>query len=178
MGSQRDAATTGGSRESVNTPHRQKRLVSFVANVVKSIEDSRKMLLIVSNAFASSRWCHFEQTMAQTRLFCDDTNRFMLVLHEDVHDVSMSPGLRLHMARQTYIEWTDNPVGQQLFWVKLTRALTAPLTGERMIDSDVTQLVSADNMINSISCDASILLFKKDLVVLISQIPYGLSTLN
>ena len=113
----------------------------IVDNVVESMEDSRKTVLIVSNAFASSQWCHFELTMAQTRLFRDDANSLMLVLLEDIDDVNMTPRLRLQMARQTYVEWTNNPVGQQLFWAKLTRVLTAPLTSVRMDDSDVTALL-------------------------------------
>ena len=116
----------------------------IAVNIAESMEDSRKTVLIVSNAFASSQWCHFELTMAQTRLFRDDTNSLMLVLLEDIDDVNMSPRLCLQMARQTYVEWTDNPVGQQLFWGKLTRALRAPLTSVRMDDSDVTALLQAD----------------------------------
>ena len=118
----------------------------IVDNVIESMEESRKTLLIVSNAFASSQWCHFELTMAQTRLFRDDTNSLILVLLEDIDDVNMSPRLRLQMARQTYVEWTDNPVGQQLFWVKLTRALTAPFTSVRMDDYGVAALLLADNI--------------------------------
>ena len=113
----------------------------IVDNIVESMEDSRKTVMIVSNAFASSQWCHFELTMAQTRLFRDDTNSLMLVLLEDIDDVNMSPRLRLQMARQTYAEWTDNPVGQQLFWAKLMQALTVPLTSVRMDESEVTTLL-------------------------------------
>ena len=108
------------------------------------MEGSRKTLLIASNAFASSQWCHFELTMAQTRLFRDDTNSLILVLLEDIDDVNMSPRLRLQMARQTYVEWTDNHVGQQLFWAKLIRALTAPMTSVTMNYIDVVPLIQAD----------------------------------
>src|SRR6218665_3976501 len=41
-------------------------------NILESIDNSRKTLLIVSNAFALSPWCHFELTMAQTRLMEED----------------------------------------------------------------------------------------------------------
>ena len=118
----------------------------IVDNIVESMEDSRKTLLIVSNAFASSQWCHFELTMAQTRLFRDDINSLILVLLEEIDDVNMTPRLRLQMARQTYVEWTDNPVGQQLFWAKLTQALTSPLTSVRMDDSNLTALIQNDNI--------------------------------
>ena len=84
-------------------------------NVLESIEASRKCLLIVSNAFILSQWCHFEMTMAQTRLFAEDRDNLVLVLIEEIDDDNMSPRLRLQMQRQTYIEWTTNPIGQQLF---------------------------------------------------------------
>ena len=101
-------------------------------NQLKLWLHKQKTLLIVSNAFVSSQWCHFELIMAQTRLFRDDTNSLMLVLLENIDDVNMNPRLRLQMAHQTYVEWTNNHVGQQLFWAKLIRALTAPLISVKM----------------------------------------------
>jgi len=96
----------------------------IVDNVVDSIEHSRKTLLIVSNAFAVSQWCHFEMTMAQTKLFDDDRDNLILVLLEEIADCNMNPRLQLQMQKKTYIEWTGNQIGQQLFWAKLQQAVT------------------------------------------------------
>jgi len=98
--------------------------LDIVDNIVDSIEKSRKTVLIVSNAFAVSHWCHFEMTMAQTKLLEDDRDNLILVLLEEIADCNMTPRLQLQMQKKTYIEWTDNQIGQQLFWAKLRRALS------------------------------------------------------
>ena len=98
----------------------------IIENIADSIEESRKCLLIVSNAFAASQWCHFELTMAQSRLLQEDRNNLVLVVLEEIAEVNMSPRLRLQMQRQTYIEWTDSVMGQQVFWARLGKALRRP----------------------------------------------------
>lgn len=100
----------------------------IVTNIIDSIEKSRKTLMIVSNAFAASQWCHFEMTMAQTKLFEDDRDNLILVLLEEIADCNMNPRLQLQMQRKTYVEWTENPVGQQLFWEKLREAISSSAT--------------------------------------------------
>ena len=102
----------------------------IVDNIVTSIENSRKTVLIVSNAFAISQWCHFELAMVQTRLFEMNRDNVVLVLLEEILDHNLSPRLRLQMQRQTYIEWpADNETGQQLFWAKLSQAVAHPSCG-------------------------------------------------
>ena len=99
----------------------------IVDNIVTSIENSRKTVLIVSNAFAISQWCHFELAMVQTRLFEMDRDNVVLVLLEEILDHNLSPRLRLQLQRQTYIEWPGySDAGQQLFWAKLSQALAKP----------------------------------------------------
>src|SRR6218665_27766 len=95
-------------------------------NIVLSIEQSRKTVLIVSNAFAVSQWCHFEMTMAQSRVFQDDRDNLILVMLEEIPDCNMSPRLRMLTERQTYVQWVDHELGKQLFWVKLRQALAKP----------------------------------------------------
>src|SRR6218665_3861907 len=96
-------------------------------NILESINSSRKTLLVVSNAFASSPWCHFELTMAQTRLMEEDRDSLVLILLEEIADCNLTPRLQIQMQRRTYIEWTkQSNVGQQLFWANLKHALDKP----------------------------------------------------
>ena len=107
----------------------------IVDNVVDSIEHSRKTVLIVSNAFAVSQWCHFEMTMAQTKLFEDDRDNLILVLLEEIADCNMNPRLQLQMQKKTYIEWTDN------------RNRSAIVLGE--IETSSRQTVNKSHQLNS-----------------------------
>ena len=99
----------------------------IVENIVQSIESSRKTLLVVSNAFAISQWCQLELTLAQHRLLEDDRNAMILVLLEPLKRENITPRLLLQMKRQTYMAWTEDPVGQRLFWKKLRRAVQKPV---------------------------------------------------
>ncbi|KAK2139700.1 hypothetical protein LSH36_1651g00016 [Paralvinella palmiformis] len=97
-----------------------------IDNIVQSIESSRKTLLVVSNAFAASQWCQLEMTLAQHRLLAEDRNALVLVLLEGIERRNLTPRLILQMRQQTYLEWTDDPVGQKIFWKKLLRSLKKP----------------------------------------------------
>ena len=61
--------------------------------------------------------------MAQTKLFEDDRDNLILVLLEEIADCNMNPRIQLLMQNKTYIEWTDNHIGQQLFWARLRQVL-------------------------------------------------------
>ena len=47
-------------------------------NIVDSMENSRKTILIVSNAYAMTQWCHFELALVQTRMLESDLNNLIL----------------------------------------------------------------------------------------------------
>jgi hypothetical protein len=89
----------------------------------QSIEESRKTLLIVTNAFTQSEWCQLELTMAQHHLLEKDNENIILAVMEDIHPENITPRLLLEMKRRTYLEWTGEAVGQQLFWQKLKHSL-------------------------------------------------------
>lgn len=98
----------------------------IVSNVISSIEQSRKVLFIVSNAFAVSQWCHFELIMVQTRMLENDRDNLVLILLEEIDDANLSPRLKLQMEKQTYLEWTSSEIGRQLFWDRLRQAVGRP----------------------------------------------------
>ncbi|ELT91250.1 hypothetical protein CAPTEDRAFT_65706, partial [Capitella teleta] len=87
--------------------------------ITESIATSRKTLLIVTNAFAQSQWCHLEMTMAQHKVMDSDNDNVILAMMEDIEPINLNPRLALLMKRRTYLEWTEDADGQRLFWVKL-----------------------------------------------------------
>ena len=99
-----------------------------IDNIVQSIESSRKTLLVVSNAFAASQWCQLEMTLAQHRLLAEDRNALVLVLLETIERRNVTPRLLLQMRQQTYLEWTDDPTGERMFWKKLLRSVRKPVS--------------------------------------------------
>ena len=99
--------------------------VDIVENIQQSIERSRKVVLIITNAFARSNWCQLELTMAQHRLFSEDRDNLILVMKEKILDCYMTPRLALQLKTQTYIEWDESEMGQKVFWKRLVKAISS-----------------------------------------------------
>ena len=97
--------------------------VDIVDNIMASITQSRKVILIISNAFARSQWCQMEMAMAQHHLFEKDRNSLILVMLETINRQNLTPRLALQMKTQTYIEWTDDKTGNNLFFKKVYKAI-------------------------------------------------------
>ena len=76
-------------------------------NAIQSIMTSRKIILVISNAFARSQWCQFEMEMIQFNLLNKDKDNVILIVKEDIHAFNMTPRLVWHMKNKTYIEWPE-----------------------------------------------------------------------
>ena len=112
--------------------------IDIVDNITMSITNSRKVILIISNAYTRSQWCQLELTMAQHHLFEKDKNRLILVMMERIHKYNMTPRLALQMRTRTYIEWTEDETGKELFYQKIKRALSKKSTSimRQMVDKN------------------------------------------
>ena len=106
--------------------------IDIVDNIYDSLVKSRKVILIISNAYAHSQWCQMELTMAQHHFIEKDKNCPILILLEDIHDINMTPRLALQMKSQTYIEWTYHEAGQKLFLKQVQRAIGKKQSSIRM----------------------------------------------
>nr|WBP49899.1 Toll-like receptor protein [Mimachlamys nobilis] len=95
----------------------------IVDNIVENIRQSGKVMLILSNEFAKSQWCQFETLLAQNRFFEEGASSLVLVMLEDVNNRYLNGPLSLLLKSMTYIEWSKDPVGKEIFWNKLLDSL-------------------------------------------------------
>jgi hypothetical protein len=93
--------------------------------ILDMMAKSRKVLLIVTNAFAANQWCQLELTMAQHKVVDTDSDNVILALMEDILPINLNPRLALLLRRKGRLRWTDHPDGQRLFWKKLVGELKA-----------------------------------------------------
>ncbi|XP_045157686.2 toll-like receptor 2 [Mercenaria mercenaria] len=91
-------------------------------NIVNCIGESKQIILIMSNAFATSGWCMFELKVALSK-HIEDGTKVILIILEKIQNRNMSKSLKILMETTTYIEWTEDHAGQDLFWNKLKDAL-------------------------------------------------------
>ena len=91
--------------------------------IVRSIQQSRKVIIVLSEKSIERPWCQFEFQVAlaeaikhQTKLAIVKLGQFKV---EEVEDRSVAWVLDNH----TYLEWHENENAQKVFWFKLLRHL-------------------------------------------------------
>ena len=91
----------------------------IVDNIVENMKESRKVILVMSNAFARSEWCQFEVLLAHERFLENGSDTLVTVLLEDVSSRHFTNALKIILTSTTYTVWSENEEGQRLFWNQL-----------------------------------------------------------
>lgn len=90
-----------------------------VDNIIECMEQSRKIIMVLSNAFARSDWCQFELRVSQGRLFETNTDVLVLVMLEEINAKNLTSALKTAITTTTYAAWTNDNLGQTQFWDQL-----------------------------------------------------------
>ncbi|KAF5291549.1 hypothetical protein FQR65_LT01862 [Abscondita terminalis] len=98
--------------------------------VLASIEQSRKTILIISDAFARSEWCRWEvQIVQHHRLNFECLNKevddsLVMIKLGNLNMSNCTPTLKYLMRTRIYLEWDSDENKQPLFWERLRKILT------------------------------------------------------
>ena len=95
----------------------------IIDNICDEIKNSKKTMIVLSNDFAKSQWCQLELTLAQQRHIEDENNHLIVIMMGDIKAKNMSNSLRVLLNSTTYIPWTNEVTGRELFWDRLKGAL-------------------------------------------------------
>lgn len=95
----------------------------IVDNIIDKFNVSRKVILVLTNEFAKSQWCKFETLMAQDRFFKNGASSLVLLMLEDISSSNMNGPLSLLLQSTTYVEWTKEPAGNDVFWKQLLQSM-------------------------------------------------------
>uniref|UniRef100_UPI00398F821A toll-like receptor 2 n=1 Tax=Pristiophorus japonicus TaxID=55135 RepID=UPI00398F821A len=98
----------------------------IIDNIIESIEKSRKTLFVLSQHFVQSEWCKYELDYTHFRLFDENNDTAILVLLETIPKETIPQRfckLRKLMNTKTYLEWSQDEIEQQNFWLSLKVAL-------------------------------------------------------
>nr|KAG5686476.1 hypothetical protein BaRGS_030058 [Batillaria attramentaria] len=96
--------------------------VPIVRNIMRSVETSKKMMMIFSQGFAESQWCQFELQLCLTHVM-DTGDALLVVLLNNIQPRELTPTMMAVMKTTTYIEWADDPDARDAFWGRIPRAL-------------------------------------------------------
>ncbi|XP_044759413.1 toll-like receptor 2 [Coccinella septempunctata] len=102
-------------------------------SVLEYITNSRKTVLIVSDAYAKSYWCNWETQIAEHhRLFFENPNgdcvdeSIVLIKLGKINEAHLNPTLKYLLKTRIYLEWHADAQRENVFWQKLKQFLTPP----------------------------------------------------
>lgn len=117
--------------------------VGILENIIHSMDQSRCLLLVISESFLKSNWCSFEMHLAQHRfvqkkcfqqmltflffrLIETRREQLILVLLQDIPKARRPRTLTFLMRTKTYIMWPmeDKAELRNVFWKRLKKAIT------------------------------------------------------
>ncbi|CAL1541104.1 unnamed protein product, partial [Lymnaea stagnalis] len=86
--------------------------------IVRSVEASKRTILVVSDNFLDSEWCRFEFQTAHQQVLSERRNRVILILMHDLDSEKLDSTLKVYMRTRTYLKYDD-----PWFWEKLMFAM-------------------------------------------------------
>ncbi|CAH0564877.1 unnamed protein product [Brassicogethes aeneus] len=92
--------------------------VLITEQVITSVRDSRRTLVIVSKNFLESCWTKMEFRTAYTQALTEGRNRVIVLVYGEVDMTQIDGDLSVYMKMTTYIKW-----GDPWFWKKMLYAL-------------------------------------------------------
>ncbi|XP_073422980.1 toll-like receptor 2 [Dendrobates tinctorius] len=98
----------------------------IIDNIIENIENSRKIIFVLSHNFVNSEWCNYELYFAHQRAIGHAFEDVILVVKENVSMEDLPKRfcrLRKMLSTKTYLEWPLEENRQPFFWVQLKSIL-------------------------------------------------------
>ncbi|KAH3893737.1 hypothetical protein DPMN_017887 [Dreissena polymorpha] len=95
-------------------------------NIIHAIQSSRRTVVILSIAFLRSKWCMYEFNMARMESIYSrgEDISLVIVMLEPVPNSTLPLEMLRWIQENSYIEYTIDHEGNDLFWNKLKRVIT------------------------------------------------------
>jgi hypothetical protein len=97
-------------------------------NIIECVDNSRKVIVLVSRNYLESQWCLFEMNLAYHRLIESRRKSFLVIVLEQVPTELRTKILNYLMRSRTYLQWPGNdaPAAEKkLFWARLRSSLAS-----------------------------------------------------
>jgi hypothetical protein len=94
-------------------------------NIIKAIRSSKTTVIVLSTDFLTSRWCLYEFNMARMESIYSraGSSCLLVVMYEDVANRDMPNEMLDWIRSNTYLEFTTEETGLELFWENLYESL-------------------------------------------------------
>ena len=91
---------------------------SIAESIISAVENSKRVIIILSDNFLSSEWCQYEFQTAHHRLLEERKNRIIMILLHDIDTSLLDNQLRDYLKTRTYVKY-----GDPWFWPKIEYAM-------------------------------------------------------
>ncbi|XP_074673163.1 uncharacterized protein LOC141920400 [Strix aluco] len=98
----------------------------ILGNIFYCIENSHKVLFVLSPSFVNSCWCQYELYFAEHRVLNENQDSLIMIVLEDLPPNSVPQKfskLRKLLKRKTYLKWSPEEHKQKMFWHQLAAVL-------------------------------------------------------
>ncbi|VDI82649.1 toll-like receptor 13 [Mytilus galloprovincialis] len=89
----------------------------IVDNIVENMDNSRKIVLILSNSFVESPWCKYEVRLANERFLEYGPDSLISIKLEDINTSLMENTLKMLIKFTTYAVWSEH--NKEEFYVRI-----------------------------------------------------------
>ncbi|XP_043935653.1 toll-like receptor 13 [Protopterus annectens] len=113
----------------------------LIDNIENAVKNSRKTICVITNSYLECDWCTVEMQLACCRVLFDQEDVLILVFLQNIPSYRLSHyhRLRKRIKKKTYITWTEERTGEQLFWAKLRDALRTESTNKDEMQLLITE---------------------------------------
>ncbi|XP_046579671.1 toll-like receptor 4 [Haliotis rubra] len=97
----------------------------IAANILNAIRMSRKTVVMLSRNFFRSPWCKYELEMANIESIYTERKTLLVVMLEYIPVTDLPRDIRDIIAHESYVEYTDDEEGNEVFWENLKRGMVS-----------------------------------------------------
>ncbi|XP_033105746.1 toll-like receptor 2 [Anneissia japonica] len=112
---------------------------NIMEDIIEFIQASRKTMLILTPDFVLNEWNYFELQRAMIHALEEKQDLIIPVLLKPIEDKDLPRLLREIQLRKGFIEWTEHPLGKELFWKDLIKAIRDNSTVNRYTQSEISK---------------------------------------
>ncbi|XP_041348169.1 toll-like receptor 4 [Gigantopelta aegis] len=95
----------------------------IIDNIMNCINQSRKLVVVLSNSVSESEWCHFEMDIIQRELLENRRQLPVVIMMEELNKRRITHSMSAILMSTTCIKWVHDPAASRLFWENLIHTL-------------------------------------------------------